>query len=491
MLDVNGKSFSRCIVIVLFFSEYLCESFFESKPVIVQTFENETVVLPCYVNNDSDDPPHVRWYRGSDLLLDSAAVEPAARARLLPNCSLVLDQLRAADSAHYTCEVIRPEPWGPIKQVHSVRVQYGPTVKTIPEDGFVEVKKGEYVDIGCEASGSPEPTISWKKNGATMQLLEHRSRMRFKAEHRQLAGVYQCVVANGVGDAVEGTITVTIEDAPVAEAVASSVHTALGLRAALAVRLQPSAPPARAAWFMGGRSVRTDDRVIQIVQDGIHQLIFRTVRLSDLGNYTFRAENKLGMVDVAIRLTAVPNTASFKIDAVLNRPSANSYTLIWEVDSYSTIIEYNLWLRPYYARPTPDSSDGFTTEQPHNRWSKIVVPGDINDGPIHSASYTVRGLTPSTVYEAIVTSRNRFGWSKPSAILHFATDPPVNNNRRPSTIDYSETPVLEELETERSQNSTQAQISERNSMTDASARETPSLIAILCSILVFLKAILS
>lgn len=54
MLDVNGKSFSRCIVIVLFFSEYLCESFFESKPVIVQTFENETVVLPCYVNNDSD-----------------------------------------------------------------------------------------------------------------------------------------------------------------------------------------------------------------------------------------------------------------------------------------------------------------------------------------------------------------------------------------------------------------------------------------------------
>lgn len=40
-----------------------------------------------------------------------------------------------------------------------------------------------------------------------------------------------------------------------------------------------------------------------MVQDNVHQLIFRNVRKTDLGNYTFRAENKLGMADVAFRLT--------------------------------------------------------------------------------------------------------------------------------------------------------------------------------------------
>lgn len=39
-----------------------------------------------------------------------------------------------------------------------------PSVRTLPEDGFLEVRKGEYVDIGCEASGTPQPTFEWRKN---------------------------------------------------------------------------------------------------------------------------------------------------------------------------------------------------------------------------------------------------------------------------------------------------------------------------------------
>lgn len=44
-------------------------------------------------------------------------------------------------------------------------------------------------------------------------------------------------------------------------------------------------------------------RVVIMVQDNVHQLIFRTVRKEDFGNYTFRAENKLGMADVSFKLT--------------------------------------------------------------------------------------------------------------------------------------------------------------------------------------------
>lgn len=44
-----------------------------------------------------------------------------------------------------------------------------------------------------------------------MALLEHRSRIRFRAEHRLLAGVYECIANNGVGEPARATITVVIQ----------------------------------------------------------------------------------------------------------------------------------------------------------------------------------------------------------------------------------------------------------------------------------------
>ncbi|CAH0403733.1 unnamed protein product [Chilo suppressalis] len=460
------------------------ENSFKSVPVTVKTYENETVLLPCYVD-DTEGPLRVRWYKDTTLLGDSMDAHHLLppRVRMHANYSLQVDSLVAGDTADYTCEVIRPEPWGPIRQTHSIEVQYSPTVKTIPDDGFVEVRKGEYVDIGCDATGTPTPVVNWKKNGEPLALLEPRSRLRFKAEHRLLAGVYECRATNGVGDPVTADIRVVVLDAPVVIAERSFVHTAIGLRASLAAHVLFAAPPATHAWYRHGRPVRTDDRVVMMVQDNVHQLIFRTVRKSDLGNYTFRAENKLGMADVQFKLTGVPNVASFKVEHALNKATPVSFTLVWEVDSYSTIIEYNLWIRPYYGRLSTEP-DSFTTEAPSNRWVKIVVGGDSTEGPIHSAVYTVRGLTPSTVYEAIVTSRNRFGWSKPSAILHFATEPGAGR-QIPSTSDYSDvSPVLEELEPE-VHNISQAQVFEHVSESSVGARETSTAILILVAILFF------
>ncbi|XP_026744044.1 neurotrimin-like [Trichoplusia ni] len=481
------KSFTYLILYILAQNSVNSEKPFKSIPVTVKTYENDTVLLPCYMD-EMEAKLRVRWYKDSKLLGDSHTPHEILppRVRMHTNYSLQVDQLQAQDTADYTCEIIRPEPWGPIRQTHSIEVQYSPTIKTIPEDGFLEVRKGEYVDIGCETSGTPPPIVDWRKNGEAMALLEHRSRIRFRAEHRLLAGVYECLANNGVGEPARATITVVIQDAPVVSSERVYVHTAIGLRAALAAKLDFAVPPARTAWYRDGRPVKTDDRIVQMVQDNTHQLIFRNVRKQDLGNYTFRAENKLGMADLMFRLTGVPNAASFKVDVALNKASATSFTLIWEVDSYSTIIEYNLWLRPYYGRLATPEPDSFTTETPVNHWSKIVVPGDSSDGPIHSQIYTVRGLTPSTVYEAIVTSRNRFGWSKPSSILHFATEPGAGRTL-PSTSDYTDiTPILEESESEPPHNISHAQILGHVNEMSSGARETPCLAAILIiSLLIF------
>jgi hypothetical protein len=47
-------------------------------------------------------------------------------------------------------------------------------------------------------------------------------------------------------------------------------------------------------------------------------------------------------------ISGVANPAVFKNESSV--PSETNYTLIWEVDSYSTIIEYNLLFRRYFVR---------------------------------------------------------------------------------------------------------------------------------------------
>lgn len=43
-----------------------------------------------------------------------------------------------------------------------------------------------------------------------MALLEHRPRIRFRAEHRSLGGVYECTAKNGAGDPALAHITVIV-----------------------------------------------------------------------------------------------------------------------------------------------------------------------------------------------------------------------------------------------------------------------------------------
>lgn len=89
-----------------------------------------------------------------------------------------------------------------------------------------------------------------------------------------------------------------------------------------------------------------------------------------------------------------------------------SFTLVWEVDSYSSIIEYNLWFRPFQVYKIFKKTD----------WTKLTIPAEHSSGPMHSKAYSITGLKENTVYEAMLFSRNRYGWSKPSKIFRFSID---------------------------------------------------------------------
>lgn len=108
----------------------------------------------------------------------------------------------------------------------------------------------------------------------------------------------------------------------------------------------------------------------------------------------------------------MPNPGVFKKTSQSNTiTSKNTHTLIWEVDSYTPVIEYSLWFRPYKT--------GRGLNRPE--WTKLTIPAEHSSGTVYSKSYTLRALKDRTIYEVLLVSRNRYGWSKPSPILRFAT----------------------------------------------------------------------
>lgn len=107
----------------------------------------------------------------------------------------------------------------------------------------------------------------------------------------------------------------------------------------------------------------------------------------------------------------LPNPAVFKSNVTKDEDSTTSYTLIWKVLSFTPIIEYSLLFREF--RPDKDSV--------RYDWTKLTIPSDSTSAVVHSMLYTIKGLKAKTTYEALVMSRNKYGWSKHSSILRFRT----------------------------------------------------------------------
>ncbi|XP_069682731.1 protein amalgam-like [Periplaneta americana] len=398
-------------VIIITLISGLCsarEPIFRSVPTTVKTSENDTVLLPCYVDNIGFNA--VRWWWDNQLVADSSKPELSfsPRIKLLQNNTLQVSDLRAEDTGEYRCQIIRPEPWGSIQQVHAIEVLYPPSVTPVPESGLVEVELGEEVVIGCKPSGVPHPIVTWSNEGEEMQLIDNRPTLRFKADSRHMAGVYQCRAINGVGSPATAAIYLRIFFPPEIEVQRPWVHAAPNVRAELFCNVLAD-PDAKVTWLKNDVPVRTSTRIVELSVNNKHTLLFRMVHPLDFGYFKCRATNSLGEREQIIELSGVANPAVFKNDSSVY--SDTNYTLVWEVDSYSPIIEYNLSFRKYLPHLKP------------NKWASLIIPADSSSrGPIHSKSYTLTGLSIATIYEAMIISRNRFGWSKPSTVLRFGTE---------------------------------------------------------------------
>ncbi|XP_031623591.1 neuronal growth regulator 1 [Contarinia nasturtii] len=411
---------------------------FESVPTTIKTYENDTVLLPCY---SVVSYQWIRWLRDDIPIIDSRnlGVSPSPRITLFNNGSLQVRNVERNDTAEYLCEVMTTS-FSLETQLHAIEVQYPPTVVSQPS-GRIEVKMGSVFEIVCEAHGIPQPIISWRHHEQSSSTqLENVRRKLIEVNDRNMAGKIECIATNGVGQPAVAGVDMIVLFEPEIKAVENIVHTKLQLNAQLEC-VVTSQPDSKVHWFHHGFPVASSNRILrqnhailtnQTVNDyhsdTKHILIIRNIMETDLGMYECRAENLIGLNSASIELTGRPSLPTFKKSPQTQDPS--SHYLIWQIESLSPLFEHILKFRKVPS--------GNVT--PHNRkyataWHEIVVPAEISEGPIHTTGYALKGLEPASVYEVTVVSRNRFGSSDSSRIIRFATSGEIELNYSTESTD--------------------------------------------------------
>lgn len=78
---------------------------------------------------------------------------------------LTIARVRSEHSGNYTCTGRNADGVGGFSAV--LAVPYPPSWETVPEKRVVVSRSSKSTMLTCEASGSPEPRVSWTKQGGT------------------------------------------------------------------------------------------------------------------------------------------------------------------------------------------------------------------------------------------------------------------------------------------------------------------------------------
>ncbi|KAI4577648.1 hypothetical protein MJT46_003483 [Ovis ammon polii x Ovis aries] len=158
------------------------------KPLRVTAKAGDEVTLDCEAQGSP--PPLVTWTKDSRPMLPITD-----RHHLLLPGSLRLAQAQVSDSGLYECTASNPA--GSATQYYILRVQVPPQVQPGPR--VLKVLVGEAVDLNCVAEGSPEPRVTWSKDGVALRGEGPEGSVHFAAIQTSHAGTYRCEASSSAG----------------------------------------------------------------------------------------------------------------------------------------------------------------------------------------------------------------------------------------------------------------------------------------------------
>uniref|UniRef100_A0AAR2L6D7 Roundabout, axon guidance receptor, homolog 2 (Drosophila) n=1 Tax=Pygocentrus nattereri TaxID=42514 RepID=A0AAR2L6D7_PYGNA len=168
--------------------------------------QGHTATFPCETKGNPQ--PTVFWQRegSQDLLFPNQPPQTGSRFLVAPNGDLTITSVQRSDAGYYICQALtvagsilakaQLEVSDALKDRPPPIIQQGPTNQTVGVGGLAL--------LGCRASGDPEPTITWLKDGLSllgkeprMSLLEPGS---LQIKNLSDSGLYTCLATSSSGE---------------------------------------------------------------------------------------------------------------------------------------------------------------------------------------------------------------------------------------------------------------------------------------------------
>ncbi|XP_071513616.1 protein amalgam-like isoform X4 [Panulirus ornatus] len=345
------------------------------------------------------------------LFVGEISLKPAAKFTKTDS-SFVLSGVTRRHAGKYVCRI----ETSPVTELeHTLDVQYPALVRRVSPE-VQRVVQGSSVSLECHAEGNPPAAINWSRQAGHLPSgaqSEEGLSITLENVDRHVEGTYICTASNGIGDPSSVSMKIEVEYPPEVITEQAILHTGEGDEAKL-VCIVHGRPTPHVSWTKDRQPIISDHHIVEHDSLHRHTLTINKVREEDFGDYTCTAENTLGQTKNTLRLTGLP-----KIPRMTSSPAGGektSYTLTWETESYTPIIQYRLRYRKL-QHSVASQAPGLWVDGLHD-----PKPSEGNlTGPIHHMSHALEMLEPATDYEATVDVENKFGWSNTSDIFQFYT----------------------------------------------------------------------
>ncbi|XP_059849711.1 hemicentin-1-like [Hypanus sabinus] len=252
----------------------------------------ETVTLRC--ESDAVPVPTVLWYKNDHQLPLGNGAHVLFEGQVLQ-----IEDVQVTDSGQYMCKVTNLA--GHMKRSFKLNVHSPPAFEEPLQEVVIQTA-GNALVLSCHASGIPPPTITWLKDGDSVEsnskldwhVLSGGSRLQTIQLQPSHGGNYTCLARNSEGE-VRRHYTVVVQVSP--SILSSEVPTEYDAMVNEDVNLECVAsgkPKPILKWLKDGQSLEAVGKIhIKSSSDG-SSLAIKGVSASDTGRYTCVAQNPAG-----------------------------------------------------------------------------------------------------------------------------------------------------------------------------------------------------
>uniref|UniRef100_A0AAV2L311 Ig-like domain-containing protein n=1 Tax=Knipowitschia caucasica TaxID=637954 RepID=A0AAV2L311_KNICA len=289
-----------------------------SAPLELSVVEGEEVLLPCEVH--SVPPPSISWAKDRQLISPFST-----RYLQLPSGSLRILETGESDAGLYVC--VASNIAGNLTLTVQLSVLVPASIQAGPR--VMKVLLGHSVELPCVAHGSPQPELSWSKDGRTYPVSPDGS-LLFRKVSLEDQGSYTCTAENRAGRA-QAQVQLQVQVPPVVEILEPPFNSPLQERVANQKIAFPcpakGLPKPVIRWLRNGQELTGNEPGVSILDDGT-LLILTSISPLDNGEYTCAAANDAGSTEkkyqlkVNVRPDFLSGETPGNMSVVLNQPTS-------------------------------------------------------------------------------------------------------------------------------------------------------------------------